>query len=144
MRRIVSLLTGLVFGLGLLVSDMVNPARVLAFLDLFGDWDPTLIFAMGGAMVLSFVGWRVASGRQRALFGGAMPGAASGSVNRNLVLGSAIFGIGWGLAGICPGPSVVALTTGGGVAFFVFFGAMLAGMVAWNRVLARRMIRVPG
>jgi uncharacterized protein len=144
MRRLVSLLTGLVFGLGLLVSDMVNPARVLAFLDLFGAWDPTLIFVMGGAMVLSFVGWRVASGRRVAFLGGAMPGTAPGEIDRNLVAGSVVFGIGWGLVGICPGPAVVALASGGGVAFFIFFGAMLAGMVAWNLVLAQRLIRLPG
>lgn len=144
MRKLVSLVSGLVFGLGLLVSDMVNPDRVRSFLDLFGDWDPTLIFVMGGAMVLSFVGWRLAAGRRTALLGGAMPGAAPGRLDESLIAGAAIFGIGWGLVGICPGPAIAALTTGGGWPFFVFFVAMLGGMVAWNLILVRPWLKLTG
>lgn len=137
MRRAVALAAGLVFGLGLVISDMVDPARVRAFLDVFGAWDPTLIFVMGGAMAVSFVGWRVAERRSDALLGGALPGWPGDRVDGRLVGGSALFGIGWGLVGICPGPALVALSASGAPGFALFFAAMLAGMALWTHALAR-------
>lgn len=137
MRRLVALGSGLVFGLGLVVSDMIDPARVRAFLDIFGAWDPTLIFVMGGAMIVSFAGWRLAEGRSTAVLGGSMPSAPSGGVDTSLISGAALFGIGWGLVGICPGPALVALTASGAPGFVVFMLAMLAGMALWTHILAR-------
>ncbi|MEM9197680.1 MAG: DUF6691 family protein [Pseudomonadota bacterium] len=138
LRRLVALGAGLVFGLGLVISDMVDPARVRAFLDLFGAWDPTLIFVMGGAMAVSFVGWRVAEARQKSLLGGALPAPPGTELDSRLLSGAALFGIGWGLVGICPGPALVALSASGAPGFLVFFVAMLAGMAFWTHVLARQ------
>jgi uncharacterized membrane protein YedE/YeeE len=144
MRFAIAALSGLLFGLGLMISDMVNPARVRAFLDVAdiasGTWDPTLMFVMGGAMAISAGAWLVSHNRATTLLGGAMPSPPSPKIDARLVAGSAIFGIGWGLVGICPGPSPVALGFGG-AATAIFFAAMLAGMVAFwllNRMLQRR------
>lgn len=137
MRQAAALAAGLVFGVGLLVSDMADPARVLAFLDVGamaeGGWDPTLAFVMAGAMAVSAIAWLVASRRERAAFGGPMPGPASRRLDARLLGGSAIFGIGWGLAGICPGPALTALGVGG-APMSLFVAAMLAGMAIWSFV----------
>ncbi|HKK36667.1 MAG TPA: DUF6691 family protein [Paracoccaceae bacterium] len=137
MRKIVAFLAGLVFGLGLLISDMANPARVLAFLDVAaiaeGTWDPTLAFVMGGAMAVSALAWLIAYRRSAPVFGGSLPGAPRQSVDARLLGGSAIFGAGWGLAGICPGPALTAAGLGG-APMLLFIGAMLVGMVIYNRV----------
>ncbi|HEU0221724.1 MAG TPA: DUF6691 family protein [Paracoccaceae bacterium] len=140
MRRIVSFLSGLLLGLGLLVSDMADPARVQAFLDLLGAWDPTLAFVMAGAMAVSFVGWRIAATRPTALLGGPLPAAPSPVIDRDLVLGSAIFGIGWGLAGICPGPGILGLATGR-AEFLIFFASMVVGIALWNAGTGRTRLR---
>jgi len=131
MRKFTALLAGLLFGLGLIISDMVNPNRVRSFMDIFGQWDPTLAFVMGGAIVVSAMGWIIARRRTVAVFGGAMPPAASPIIDRNLIIGSGLFGIGWGLVGLCPGPVVAAL------AFApwqvpLFMIAMLVGMAGYN------------
>jgi len=127
MAIITSLLAGLVFGLGLLVSGMADPAQVLGFLDLAGAWNPSLAFVMAGAIAVGAVGFALARRRQTALTGGAMKWPQATRVDRRLVGGSLLFGIGWGLAGICPGPALVALGAGYGQAL-VFVLAMLAGM----------------
>ncbi|MGR3724058.1 hypothetical protein LGT41_0008015 [Abyssibius alkaniclasticus] len=132
MRNLTSLASGLLFGLGLILSDMVNPDRVRAFLDIFGAWDPTLAFVMGGAIVVSAAGWIIARRRSAALFGGAMPPPPSPTIDRELIGGSALFGIGWGMIGLCPGPVVAAL------AFApwqvpLFMLAMLLGMWLYNQ-----------
>ncbi|MDF2232768.1 hypothetical protein P2H44_09405 [Albimonas sp. CAU 1670] len=147
MRRIVAFAAGLVFGLGLLVSDMANPARVLAFLDVLsiadGAWDPTLMFVMAGAMSVSAVAWLLARPRRTALFGGAMPGPARPRIDARLVAGSTLFGIGWGLSGICPGGGFAALAIGGGPVL-TFMAAMAAGMALfalYDRGVARARAR---
>lgn len=122
-----SLLAGLVFGLGLLVSGMANPAKVLGFLDVGGAWDPSLAFVMGGAIGVGAVAFAVARKRTHSLLGAAMKLPASRALNRRLLVGSALFGIGWGVAGFCPGPGLVALGMGETKAL-VFVLAMLAGM----------------
>lgn len=132
MRNLTSLAAGILFGLGLILSDMVNPDRVRAFLDLFGAWDPTLAFVMGGAIVVSAFGWIIARRRNTALFGGAMPPPPSPTIDRELIAGSALFGIGWGMIGLCPGPVVAAL------AFApwqvpLFMLAMLLGMWLYSQ-----------
>ena len=131
MRKLTALAAGLLFGTGLLISDMVNPARVQAFLDIFGAWDPTLAFVMIGAIGTSAIAWQIARPRKSALFGGQIPPMPSQPVDRQLIGGSAIFGIGWGLVGICPGPAIVALSFGmWQVGIFIL--AMMAGMALYN------------
>lgn len=134
MRKLVALLSGLIFGLGLVVSDMINPARVLGFLDLFGGaWDPTLAFVMIGAVLVMGLAWSVAGTRNTPVFGGDMPGAASSLIDGKLIGGAALFGLGWGLVGLCPGPALAGLLVGG-VPVLVFIAAMIIGMAALNVV----------
>ncbi|MFC0219600.1 DUF6691 family protein [Pseudochelatococcus lubricantis] len=132
MSVVINLLLGLLFGVGLVISGMGNPAKVLNFLDLAGTWDPSLAFVMGGAVVVAFVGYRLAFRRDRPLFDAAFHLPAKKDVDRPLVTGAALFGIGWGLGGFCPGPAFVAI----GLAqpgTLVFVPAMLLGMWAARR-----------
>jgi len=122
-----SLLAGLVFGLGLIVSGMANPAKVLGFLDLAGAWDPSLAFVMAGAIAVAAFAFALASQRTVSFLGAAMKVPGSRDIDRRLVIGSVLFGIGWGVAGFCPGPGLVALGMGE-IKALVFVGAMLLGM----------------
>jgi len=126
-----ALLSGLVFGLGLIVSGMANPAKVLGFLDLAGAWDPSLAFVMAGAIGVGLVAFRIAGGRSRSLTGAPMALPTNRTIDRRLVGGAVLFGIGWGLAGFCPGPALVALGLGAPKAL-VFVAAMLAGMLGFE------------
>jgi hypothetical protein len=126
-----ALIAGLVFGIGLIVAGMTNPAKVQGFLDLAGPWDPSLAFVMGGAIVVALAAFRFAGKRERALLGDAMHLPTATRIDRRLVLGSLAFGAGWGLAGFCPGPALASLATGG-VKALVFTGAMLAGMIVFE------------
>lgn len=137
MPVLTSLLTGLVFGLGLIVSGMANPAKVLGFLDLAGAWDPSLALVMGGAVGVGLVAFRVAAGRRTAWLGAPMASPARRGIDRRLVLGSLVFGIGWGLAGFCPGPGLVALGMGEWKAA-VFVVSMVAGMGLFEWLERRR------
>jgi len=132
-----SFLAGLAFGLGLIVSGMANPAKVLGFLDLGGRWDPSLAFVMGAAIAVGAVAFAVARRRTRSFLGAAMRLPASRTIDRRLVLGSVLFGIGWGVAGFCPGPGLVAAGMGE-VKALVFVAAMLAGMAGYELVERRR------
>ena len=120
-------LSGLVFGLGLILSGMANPAKVLGFLDLAGAWDPSLALVMGGAIAAAVAPFAWARKRQKSLLGAPMQLPTSTRLDRRLVLGSLVFGAGWGLAGFCPGPALVALGMGVPQAY-VFVLAMLVGM----------------
>lgn len=132
MRKIVALLAGLVFGAGLTLSDMINPARVLGFLDLFGgQWDPTLAFVMGGALIVMAMAWLIASKRSNSLSGDPLPGPPSPAVDARLIGGAAIFGLGWGLVGLCPGPALAAALLGGWPVW-VFIASMLTGMLGFK------------
>jgi len=124
---IASLLAGLVFGLGLIVSGMANPAKVLGFLDLAGAWDPSLAFVMGGAVIVSAAAFLFARRRKLSLLGAPIMLPTARRIDRRLVGGSLLFGVGWGVAGFCPGPALVSLGTGEFKAV-VFVGAMLLGM----------------
>ena len=136
MRLAVALLAGGIFGLGLTLSDMVNPARVLAFLDVAGGaWDPTLAFVMGGALLPMAVAWRIAASG-KPFFAGTFPGPASQVIDLRLLGGAALFGLGWGLVGLCPGPALAVLSLDGWSAW-VFAVAMLAGMALANALLRR-------
>jgi uncharacterized membrane protein YedE/YeeE len=118
---------GLLFGLGLILSGLTDPAKVLAFLDLAGAWDPSLLFTMGGAILVAAAGFRLAGRRTKALLGTPISLPSAGVLDRRLVLGSLAFGVGWGLAGFCPGPALASLATGlPGPLLFVL--AMIAGM----------------
>lgn len=138
MTLLISLLSGLLFGLGLALSGMVDPARVLGFLDLAGAWDPSLAFVMGGALLVFMPGyfWLVRPRRQ-SLLGEACPSAPSQRLDGRLLGGAALFGIGWGMAGICPGPAL-ALITGGQPMIWLFVAAMIVGMLLVDRLWQRR------
>ena len=122
-----ALLSGLLFGAGLAVSGMVNPAKVLNFLDLAGTFDATLLFVLGGAAVTTFIGYRLALGRDRPLFAERFQLPASTDIDARLIAGAAIFGIGWGLAGFCPGPAIAAVVSLRPEPF-IFLVAMAAGV----------------
>ncbi len=127
MHTLSAFLTGVLFGVGLIVSGMTDPSKVIGFLDLTGAWDPSLGLVMGGAVVVGVVAFRVAGKRTVAFLGGAMHVPVAQQIDRRLILGSLAFGVGWGLAGFCPGPAVVAFGAGYDKAV-VFVIAMLAGM----------------
>jgi uncharacterized membrane protein YedE/YeeE len=131
-----SLFAGLVFGLGLIVSGMADPAKVLGFLDLAGAWDPSLAFVMAGAIAVGLVAFFIARKRTVSLLGADMKLPTSRGIDRRLILGSLLFGIGWGVAGFCPGPALVALGMGQ-VKALVFVAAMVVGMAVFE-VLERR------
>ena len=123
---------GVLFGWGLIISGMSNPKKVLGFLDLAGSWDPSLIFVMVGAILVGLGGFYVVSKRSEAFFGGALHVPTRRDITKPLVIGSFVFGIGWGIAGICPGPAIVALGAGY-LKAFVFIVAMLVGMKVFER-----------
>lgn len=127
MRMIVSLFAGALFGAGLTISGMTDTTKVQGWLDLFGAWDPTLAFVLGGAILPMLLAWRIASQRAAPRFGAHFPMAATAHLDRRLVTGSALFGFGWALVGLCPGPAMAVLGHGGWPAM-LFFAAMLAGM----------------
>jgi uncharacterized membrane protein YedE/YeeE len=124
-------IVGLVFGAGLIIAGMTNPAKVQGFLDLAGNWDPSLAFVMGGAILVGLAAFRIAGRRERSLLGEPMRLPTATRIDRRLVLGGLAFGAGWGLAGFCPGPALASLATGGAKAW-IFTGAMLAGMVVFE------------
>jgi uncharacterized membrane protein YedE/YeeE len=137
MQTIFAFIVGLVFGIGLIVSGMTNPAKVQGFLDLAGRWDPSLAFVMGGAIAVGLVAFRLAGKRERSLLGAAMRLPTARQVDRRLVLGGLAFGIGWGLAGYCPGPALASIALGGKP--LVFAAAMVAGMALFE--LLERLAR---
>ncbi len=126
-NRLSEFLVGLLFGLGLILSGMTDPGKVLSFLDLAGLWDPSLAFVMGGAIAVGALAFAVAKKRTRSFLGGAMHVPTARDIDKRLVLGSLLFGVGWGLAGFCPGPAIVSAAAGQPKAM-VFIAAMLAGM----------------
>ncbi len=135
-RVIVALIAGLLFGGGLAVSGMLDPWRVRAFLDVTGAWDPTLAYVLGAAVLVTFVAVRLAATRSRPVLGGVFDLPNRRPIDAALVTGSALFGVGWGLAGFCPGPGLAAAAMGmWQPALFVV--AMLLGMLAHDHALAR-------
>jgi len=128
-KVIFSALTGAIFGLGIAISGMANPAKVLNFFDIAGSWDPSLIFVMGGALITTGLGYLVVFGvRKKPVFDAAFHLPINKTIDARLVSGSAIFGVGWGIAGFCPGGAIPALGFGG-VAVIAFVGAMIVGIV---------------
>ncbi|WP_051303174.1 YeeE/YedE family protein [Psychromonas aquimarina] len=132
---IVGLICGLLFGSGMIISGMVDPAKVTAFLNISGDWDPSLMFVMGGALaVFTPIYHLVIKKRGRALNGEKFSWASNTQVDGTLIAGAAVFGIGWGLAGFCPGP-VMASLGGGSLTIFIFLASMLTGTAAARHYL---------
>lgn len=127
MRILAALLSGLIFGLGLVLSGMTDPSKVIGFLDLGGSWDPSLALVMGGAIAVGFFVFRFAAARPQAILGGPINLPTARRIDRRLVLGALTFGVGWGLAGYCPGPALASLATGD-MKPLIFTLAMLVGM----------------
>jgi len=135
MQALVALACGLVFGAGLAISGMTNPAKVLAFLDVAGAWDPTLLFVMGGALAVSALGYAISRRRVRPFLAETFQIPTRRDFDAQLVVGAVLFGVGWGLVGVCPGPALANLSRGAPEAF-TFVAALLAGVVA-HRVVTR-------
>ena len=128
MQKIIAFTVGGLFGVGLYISQMTNTLKVQGWLDIFGDWDPTLTFVMGGAIIPMLIAWQVADKRTKTFLGENLPLPAKKEINKPLIIGSMFFGVGWGLSGLCPGPAVASLSFGGlnGLLFFI---SMVAGML---------------
>lgn len=137
MKKPTAFLAGLLFGVGLLLAGMANPAKVQGFLDITGVWDPSLALVMIGAIAVAWVPFHWAMKQSTSLLGAPMQLPVSRELDRRLIGGSLLFGVGWGIAGICPGPALVLLPTGHWQAW-VFAIAMLAGMLIFSRLQARR------
>lgn len=135
-RVVISFLCGLIFGVGLIVSQMTNPAKVLGFLDIAGQWDPSLAFVMAGAVIVFAIGYRLALRRHSPVFDTKFLLPEKTRLDKPLIIGSLIFGVGWGLAGFCPGPAIVS-SGYGDARVWAFVAAMLAG------ILLVRAIRQP-
>jgi uncharacterized membrane protein YedE/YeeE len=135
-RMIVALLAGTLFGVGLAVSGMANPQKVIGFLDVAGEWDPTLLFVMGGALLVTIPAFRLILGRPRPLLADRFALPTKSALDGRLLGGAALFGVGWGLSGLCPGPAVVAMVTGL-LPVFLFVAAMVGGMAIHMGIFER-------
>jgi uncharacterized membrane protein YedE/YeeE len=138
MALLTALLSGLLFGSGLALSGMINPTKVLNFFDVFGAWDPSLSFVMAGALVVTFLGYRLAARRTAPFFAAAFSLPERKTIDSQLLVGAAVFGVGWGLSGLCPGPAVASLTTVS-LEPLVFLAAMSAGMTVTSFALKWRV-----
>ncbi len=137
MRKVMAFLAGVMFGIGLLAAGMTNPAKVLAFLDVAGHWDPSLAFVMAAAIGVAFLPFSWARLKRTSLLGAPMQLPGKRELDRRLIGGSLLFGVGWGIAGICPGPAVAMLLTGRWQVL-LFVVAMLAGMIVFTALERRR------
>ncbi len=140
MQRISEFAVGLLFGVGLMLSGMTDPGKVVGFLDLFGHWDPSLALVMGGAIGVGFFAFALAKKRTQSLLGGALHLPTSHQIDKRLIFGNLAFGAGWGLAGFCPGPALVSMAAGQDKAL-VFVLAMIFGMIAYE--IAQRFLHPP-
>lgn len=140
MSYVTALIAGLLFGIGLIVSQMVNPAKVLGFLDVAGNWDPSLMFVMIGAIFVSFFAFRKAKSLQKTVIGESVNLPTQSKIDAKLIAGASLFGIGWGLAGYCPGPALVSLMFGYQQSW-IFVASMLAGMLMYEFTFGRQSKR---
>lgn len=131
LKNIIGLLAGLLFGFGLLISGMTDPVKVQGFLDVFGAWDISLALVMGGGLMVAIVGVKLAKRQQTSWIGTLIEMPSKTTINKKLLIGAMLFGIGWGLVGICPGPGIVLLGTGQWQAY-VFIPAMIVGMLMYQ------------
>lgn len=139
MQRISGFVVGLIFGLGLMLSGMTDPGKVIGFLDLFGNWDPSLALVMGGAIAVGFFAFALAKKRTTSFLGGALHLPKSTQIDKRLIWGNVMFGAGWGLAGFCPGPALVSMATGQDKAL-VFVLSMVFGMIVYELIQRRKTI----
>ena len=142
MQLIASYLIGLIFGIGIAISGMINPAKVINFFDVAGTWDPSLMFVMGGALVVTFIGYRLVFTRPRPLLGASFQLPTKSTLDVQLLGGSALFGIGWGMTGFCPGGALPALGTGR-IEVFAFVGALIVGILIAKALMALMAQRTP-
>lgn len=140
MQIVMAFLVGLVFGIGLIISGMTNPSKVQGFLDLAGQWDPSLAFVMGGAILIGLIAFTIAARRKRSLLGESMHLPVAKQVDVRLILGGLAFGAGWGLAGYCPGPAIASLLVGG-EKVLIFTAAMIVGMGIFEWLERRSGVR---
>jgi uncharacterized protein len=133
---VIALVAGLLFGLGLGISEMLSPSRVLGFLDISGLWDPTLLFVMGGALLITFPAFRLARRMQHPLFESKFALPTRKDIDARLIQGAVLFGIGWGLAGLCPGPAIVGLASLN-TEVLLFFVSMLTGMLLYRHLFEK-------
>jgi len=138
MKNLLTLFAGLTFGFGLIISGMSNPNKVINFLDITGNWDPSLALVMLGAIPLAFLGFRWIETSHKTIFNEELHLPGKDNFNPSLLIGSLLFGVGWAITGFCPGPALVALGTGSVKAIF-FVAAMLVGMLVHDRILKRVM-----
>ncbi len=131
MNRLTEFLVGLLFGLGLILSGMTDPGKIIGFLDIFGAWDPSLAFVMMGAIAVGFIAFALAKKRTTTILGGALRLPTASHIDKRLIIGSTVFGTGWGLAGFCPGPALISMASGQIQALW-FVSAMVAGMLAFE------------
>lgn len=141
MRHLISIIAGLLFGLGLILSGMINPAKVQNFLDLFGNWDPSLAFVMGGAILVTLPGFWWVQKRATPIFGAKFQLPTRTDLDARLISGSAIFGIGWGLGGFCPGPAMTSFSIGS-TGTFIFVASMLIGMIMAKYATNQSLIKL--
>ena len=141
MRNFFALIAGGLFGIGLTISGMIDTTKVQGWLDVFGEWDPTLAFVMGGAILPMTIAWQFTRGGRKPLTGGEFPPATAPFANRSLIIGSALFGMGWALVGLCPGPAFASLFING-FAGVVFIVAMSGGMLLAPRL--KLLLAEPG
>ncbi|PTM39443.1 YeeE/YedE family protein [Bosea sp. 124] len=142
MQILTALTSGAIFGLGLSLSGMLDPTRVRGFLDVGGAWDPSLAFVLGGAVMVAFAGMAVRRRLRHPAFDDSFNLPATTPIDTRLILGSAIFGVGWGMAGLCPGPALASLSLGL-APVVLFVGTMLAGMVVYDRLVPKPMTPTP-
>ena len=135
-RLITALIIGSIFGAGLAIAGMLNPSKVVGFLDVFGDWDPSLAFVMGGGVLVNAIGHRFVMKRKAPIQSAKFSMPTSTNIDKPLVIGSVIFGVGWGLAGLCPGPVVASLLLNG-QAMLPFFGLLITGLLVGQIVMRR-------
>jgi uncharacterized protein len=138
-KLMIAFLCGLLFAFGLGVGQMTQPTRVIGFLDFFGRWDPTLMFVMGGAIAVYLPAWYTLRGRKVPIGGGKIAKSLRNDIDKRLLIGAGVFGIGWGLAGVCPGPGVVLIARGH-LDFIIFVAAMLGGMLLYGATSGRQRV----
>jgi uncharacterized membrane protein YedE/YeeE len=131
MKHLIAFAVGLIFGIGLLVSGMTQPEKIFGFLDLFGRWDPSLMFVMGAALAVAAAGFYIAEKRGKSVFGDPLSLPVKSEIDPRLLTGALVFGVGWGLAGVCPAPAIVNLGFASAPAY-IFAASMLAGMAIYG------------
>ena len=130
-KQISGFIVGLIFGLGLTISQMTNPAKVLGFLDIFGNWDPSLAFVMGAGLIVTAIGYRLVWTQPKPVFEDKFQLPGNKKIDPRLAIGAVLFGAGWGLVGLCPGPAIASLSIGG-LPAYVFIAAMITGMLGFE------------